>query len=185
MAYAKYLDAAGEKARKAGQTLILHNHDWEFTKVYNGRTAYDIVMANTSKKNVTFQLDLYWAVQGGQDPVALLKQYRSRIQFFHVKDRRESDGRIEIVGRGHIDFPKHLRGLQGPDPLLHGRARPALRRRHVQPVRGGRGGLRVPRQREVLERQGPRPRHDRGKSHDRDDRDHGRGRGRGHDRGDD
>ena len=113
VAYAKYLDAAGAKAREAGQTLILHNHDWEFKKVYNGRTAYDIVMANTSKKNVTFQLDLYWAVQAGQDPVALLKRYGKRIQFFHVKDRRESDGRIEIVGRGHIDFPKIFAASKG------------------------------------------------------------------------
>ena len=113
VAYAKYLDAAGAKARQAGQTLILHNHNWEFTKVYNGRTAYDIVMANTSKKNVTFQLDLYWAVQGGQDPVALLKKYRGRIQFFHVKDRRASDGRIEIVGRGSIDFPKIFAAAKG------------------------------------------------------------------------
>jgi sugar phosphate isomerase/epimerase len=113
VAYAKYLDAAGEKARKAGQTLILHNHNWEFTKVYNGRTAYDIVMANTSKKNVKFQLDLYWAVQAGQDPVALLKQYGKRIQYFHVKDRRQSDGRIEIVGRGHIDFPKIFAASKG------------------------------------------------------------------------
>ena len=84
-------------------------------------------MANTSKKNVTFQLDLYWAVQAGQDPVALLKRYGKRIQYFHVKDRRASDGRIEIVGRGQHRLPEDLRGLQGPDPLLHGRARPALR----------------------------------------------------------
>ena len=113
VAYAKYLDAVGAKARQAGQTLMLHNHNWEFTKVYNGRTAYDIVMANTSKKNVAFQLDLYWAVQGGQDPIALLKKYRGRIQFFHVKDRRASDGRIEIVGRGSIDFPKIFAASKG------------------------------------------------------------------------
>jgi sugar phosphate isomerase/epimerase len=113
VAYAKYLDAAGAKARKAGQTLMLHNHNWEFEKTYNGRTAYDIVMANTSKKNVAFQLDLYWAVQAGQDPVALLKRYGKRIQFFHVKDRRPSDGRIEIVGRGSIDFPKIFAASKG------------------------------------------------------------------------
>ena len=70
-------------------------------------------MANTSKKNVTFQLDLYWAVQAGQDPVALLKRYGKRIQYFHVKDRRQSDGRIEIVGRGHIDFPKIFAASKG------------------------------------------------------------------------
>jgi len=60
-----------------------------------------------------FQLDLYWAVTGGQDPVALLKRYGHRIQLFHVKDRRPSDGRIEIVGRGNIDFPRIFAASKG------------------------------------------------------------------------
>ena len=111
--YAKYLDAVGAKARQAGQQLMIHNHDWEFKKVYDGRTAYDLLQTNTSKQNVAFQLDLYWAVQAGQDPIALLKQYGKRIKLFHVKDRRPSDGRIEIVGRGQIDFPKIFAAAKG------------------------------------------------------------------------
>ena len=43
---------------------------------------------------------------GGADPVAVLKRYGKRIQLFHVKDMRGSDRRIEIVGRGVINFPK-------------------------------------------------------------------------------
>ena len=113
VAYAKHLDAVGAKARQAGQRLMVHNHNWEFEKVFNGRTAYDLLATNTSKKNVVFQLDLYWAVQGGQDPVALLKKYGKRIQLFHVKDRRASDGRIEIVGRGSIDFPRIFAASKG------------------------------------------------------------------------
>jgi sugar phosphate isomerase/epimerase len=113
VAYARYLDAAGAQARAAGQTLIVHNHNWEFEKVYNGRTAYEILVANTSKRNVAFQVDLYWAVQAGQDPLALLKRHGKRIQFFHVKDRRPSDGRIEIVGRGAIDFPRLFAASKG------------------------------------------------------------------------
>ena len=111
--YAKYLDGVGAKARQAGQQLMVHNHNWEFEKVYNGRTAYDLLQTNTSKKNVAFQLDLYWAVQAGQDPIALLKKYGKRIQLFHVKDRRPSDGRIEIVGRGQIDFAKIFAAAKG------------------------------------------------------------------------
>ncbi|MDA0183206.1 sugar phosphate isomerase/epimerase [Solirubrobacter phytolaccae] len=113
VAYAKYLDGVGAKARQAGQQLMVHNHDWEFKKVYNGRTAYDLLQANTSKKNVAFQLDLYWVVQAGQDPIALLKKYGKRIQLLHVKDRRPSDGRIEIVGRGQIDFAKIFAAAKG------------------------------------------------------------------------
>jgi sugar phosphate isomerase/epimerase len=106
VAYARYLNAVGEQARKAGQRLMVHNHDHEFRSVFGGRTAFDILMANTERRNVVFQVDLYWATFGGADPVQLLKRYGKRIQLFHVKDMRGSDRRIEIVGRGVIDFPR-------------------------------------------------------------------------------
>ncbi len=107
VAYARYLDAVGEQARKAGQTLMIHNHDFEFTRVFGDRTAFDILMANTQKKNVVSQLDLYWVSRAGLDPVDVLEEYGNRIQLFHVKDLNPALGnRIEIVGRGTIDFPE-------------------------------------------------------------------------------
>ncbi len=107
VAYAEYLDAVGEQARTAGQTLMVHNHNWEFQRVFGDRTAYDILLASTDPRNVVFQLDLYWATNGGADPVALLEEYGNRIQLFHVKDMAAGTfpGRIEIVGEGIIDFP--------------------------------------------------------------------------------
>ena len=33
VAYAKYLNEIGEQARRAGQTLMVHNHNWEFEQV--------------------------------------------------------------------------------------------------------------------------------------------------------
>ena len=44
---------------------MVHNHDIEFETVFGGQTVYDILMANTDPKNVAFQLDLYWAANGG------------------------------------------------------------------------------------------------------------------------
>ena len=105
VAYAEYLDQIGEQARMAGQRLMVHNDDIEFETVFGDRTVFDILMANTDPRNVVFQLDLYWADNGGADPIALIEEYGNRIQLFHVKDARASDGRIEIVGRGTIDFP--------------------------------------------------------------------------------
>jgi sugar phosphate isomerase/epimerase len=106
VAYAEYLDAVGEQARKAGQTLMIHNHDFEFTRVFGDRTGFDILMQHTQKKNVVSQLDLYWVSYAGLDPVDVIEQYGNRIQLFHVKDLNPTlDRRIEIVGRGNIDFP--------------------------------------------------------------------------------
>ena len=105
IAYAEYLNEIGAQAREAGQRLMVHNHNWEFETVFGDRTAYDILMEHTDRRNVVFQLDLYWVTFANVDPVALLEEYGKRIQLFHVKDMRESDRRIEIVGRGVIDFP--------------------------------------------------------------------------------
>jgi sugar phosphate isomerase/epimerase len=114
IAYAEYLNELGERARKAGQTLMVHNHNWEFERVFGDQTAFDILMANTDPRNVVFQVDLYWATRGGADPVELLERYGNRIQLFHVKDMRASDRRIEIVGEGIIDFPEIFAASKGP-----------------------------------------------------------------------
>jgi sugar phosphate isomerase/epimerase len=118
VAYAEYLDQLGARARQAGQTLMVHNHDIEFETVFGGRTVYDILMANTAAKNVAFQLDIYWAANGGglANPVTMLERYGNRIQLFHVKDMAAGafPGPIEIVGEGIIDFPEVFAASKGP-----------------------------------------------------------------------
>ncbi|WP_421742255.1 sugar phosphate isomerase/epimerase family protein [Cellulomonas sp.] len=113
IAYAEYLDGLGALARRHGQTLMVHNHDIEFETVFGGRTVFDILMANTHPKNVVFQLDLYWATNGGGvgNPIAVIERYGNRIKLFHVKDMAAGPfpGRIEIVGQGIIDFPSIFR----------------------------------------------------------------------------
>ncbi len=110
VAYAEYLNDVGAAARKAGQQLFVHNHDIEFETVFGDQTVYDILMANTEPKNVAFQLDLYWATNGGgiENPLEVIERYGNRIKLFHVKDMAAGPfpGRIEIVGEGIIDFPE-------------------------------------------------------------------------------
>ena len=111
IAYAEYLNELGAQARKWGQKLMVHNHNWEFQRVFGDRTAYDILQQYTDYGKVVFQLDLYWVTNGGADPVKVLKRYGKRIQLFHVKDMAAGPfpGPIEIVGEGIIDFPKIFR----------------------------------------------------------------------------
>ena len=108
---------SGRGHGKAGQTLFVHNHDVEFETVFGGRTVYDILMAHTDPKNVAFQLDLYWAANGGgmENPLDVIERYGNRIQLFHVKDMAAGPfpGRIEIVGEGIIDFPEIFAAARG------------------------------------------------------------------------
>jgi sugar phosphate isomerase/epimerase len=118
VAYAEYLNELGVRARQAGQTLMVHNHDIEFEVRFGDQTVFDILMANTDPKNVVFQLDIYWATNGGglDNPVNVLERYGNRIQLFHVKDMAAGPfpGRIEIVGEGIIDFPEVFAASKGP-----------------------------------------------------------------------
>ena len=129
VAYAEYLNELGERARKAGQTLMVHNHNWEFERVFGDRSAFDILVEHTDPRNVVFQVDLYWATRGlgvaagatsigaADDLTAdLLEQLGKRVQLFHVKDMATGTfpGRIEIVGEGGIDFPTLFDATQGP-----------------------------------------------------------------------
>jgi sugar phosphate isomerase/epimerase len=118
VAYARYLNELGARARQAGQTLMVHNHDVEFEQTFGDQTVYDILMANTDPKNVVFQLDIYWATNGGglDNPVNVLERYGNRIQLFHVKDMAAGPfpGPIEIVGEGIIDFPMIFAASKGP-----------------------------------------------------------------------
>lgn len=119
IAYAEYLNELGARARQAGQTLMVHNHDVEFETVFGDRTAFDILVERTDPRNVVFQVDLYWAVNGlgSQEAAAdLLERLGNRVQLSHVKDMAAGTfpGRIEIAGEGIIDFPELFSTTQGP-----------------------------------------------------------------------
>lgn len=96
----------GERVRRAGMWFGYHNHAAEFEDLGGGTTAYDILLAETDPALVSMELDLYWAVRGGQDPVAMFARSPGRYQLFHVKDMadRAGDQTMAPVGEGEIDF---------------------------------------------------------------------------------
>lgn len=98
------LNEAAEICKKSGLTLAYHNHDFEFTK-YDGGTGYEVMLQETDKDNVKFEMDLYWVVRSGNDPVALFNKYPGRFPMWHVKDMDKTKPSINTeVGSGSIDF---------------------------------------------------------------------------------
>ena len=133
---------------------MVHNHDVEFEEVFGDQTVFDILMANTDPKNVVFQLDIYWAANGGgiDNPVEVLERYGKRIQLFHVKDMAAGPfpGRIEIVGEGIIDFPEVFAASKGPVRYYVVEHDPRFGDPHLRSLRGRTEGVRLPDVRHVL-----------------------------------
>lgn len=84
---AQDLNAAGEQLKKAGIQLLYHNHNCEFRKVAADKTAYDLLIEETSPEYVGFELDSYWATEAGVSAVALMKELGKRMKLYHINDR--------------------------------------------------------------------------------------------------
>ncbi len=103
-ALAEKLNAIGEICREKNLAFGYHNHAFEFQPV-NGETPYDILLENTDDDLVFFQMDTYWTVYGGKDPLEYFKKSPHRFRLLHLKDMNNSpDKRSTEIGAGIIDF---------------------------------------------------------------------------------
>lgn len=79
------LNAAAESASAYGLTVGYHNHAQEFVASFDGRTAYEHFVSLLDPR-VELELDLFWALTGGQDVPALVERLGDRLVAVHVKD---------------------------------------------------------------------------------------------------
>jgi sugar phosphate isomerase/epimerase len=96
------MNQIGEITKKSGIIFGYHNHNIEF-QLLEGKLPYDTLLAETDPALVTFQMDIFWVVKGGQDPLHYFQNHPGRFQTWHVKDMG-NDGESCIVGNGHIQF---------------------------------------------------------------------------------
>lgn len=110
---AENLNKLGEIFNDSGLLLGYHNHNFEFEK-QDDKVGLEILLQETQADLVSFQLDLYWVVKGGADPVALIEKYLGRFCSFHVKDAAENLDQT-TVGTGIVDFKSifNIRGKAG------------------------------------------------------------------------
>ena len=113
---AREMNRFGAAAADRGLRFYYHNHDWEFARA-GGRVLYDVLLDGTDPDLVFFELDLYWIVTAGRDPLDYLGRYdQSRWPLFHVKDRTASSGgqggTFADLGEGIIDFARIFRELE-------------------------------------------------------------------------
>jgi len=101
---AERLNRAAAAAREAGIGFAYHNHDFEFAPL-EGRAPYDVLLEETDPDLVRLELDLYWIVKGGRDPLDYFQRYPGRFPLVHVKDMDEHGGMVD-VGEGTIHFAR-------------------------------------------------------------------------------
>jgi sugar phosphate isomerase/epimerase len=82
---AERLNRAAQVAAGFGLTVGYHNHAQEFIASFDGETAFEQFVSLTDER-VEIELDLFWALAGGQDVPALVTRLGSRLGAVHIKD---------------------------------------------------------------------------------------------------
>lgn len=115
---AAHFNEWGQKLAAHGIRFMYHIHGYEFQPADKG-TLFDLMVQQTNPEFVTFQMDVFWVVHPGQDPVALLKKYPKRFDLLHVKDMKHGvkgdltgqapeDWNV-IIGTGQVNWPALIR----------------------------------------------------------------------------
>jgi sugar phosphate isomerase/epimerase len=124
---AKYFNDLADQLKAENMLTGYHAHGGDF-KPIEGAVPWDLFFGNT-KPEVIMQLDTGNCIQGGADPIAVLKKYPGRAKTIHLK---ESGGPKEaVIGGGTVNWKavfaecesggtqwyivEHERG--GPDPI--------------------------------------------------------------------
>lgn len=75
----------GEMCRERGMRYYYHNHYQEF-QTFGDKTVYELIMDNTDPELVFMEMDTYWMIRGGQDPMKFMEKYTDRLLLLHQKD---------------------------------------------------------------------------------------------------
>ena len=139
------VNEAAERAAARGMRIAYHNHFAEFSRVFDRRQAYDLLL-DLLDERVLVELDAYWAKLGGADPAEVLARLGDRVRLVHVKDGPVTSYEDDVmvpIGEGGIDWagalsiPSGVRWHVVELERLHIETFEALRRSYDHLVGGG------------------------------------------------
>ena len=119
----------GHAMRDAGLRLLYHVHGYEFQQGPDG-TLFDALAKQTEAGVLDFQMDVFWVVHGGGNPVELFAKYPGRFPSTHLKDMRKGtkvgeptgnapDDTSVVLGEGMVDITGVLRAANKAGVKLH------------------------------------------------------------------
>ncbi len=114
-AAAEKFNKCGDICKQRGMRFAYHNHDYSFIPT-DGQLGQDVMMQNTNADTVDYEMDMYWVVTAGHDPLAWMKKYPNRFRLCHVKDRGAAaagSDKFESVdlGKGNIDYKRIVKEI--------------------------------------------------------------------------
>jgi sugar phosphate isomerase/epimerase len=110
---AEQFNAAAKQVKAAGFRFGFHNHNDVFKQI-GDVVPIDVLMKETDPSLVFYEMDVYWVVNGGGDPIDLLTRYPGRFRLMHLKDSMGApDHKMADVGSGTIDFKAILARAKG------------------------------------------------------------------------
>ena len=114
-AMAPFLNELGKIAAGSGIEIGLHPH---FNTIVEKPEEIDLIMSLTDPKYVKMAPDTGHIFLGGGNVVEIIKKYKNRLNYFHLKDaagtvkRPDFGPNIREMGQGVIDFPGVMKILK-------------------------------------------------------------------------
>lgn len=104
--FAREASAAARPLVEAGLTFSYHNHSFELER-FGGRTALEILYAESEPQVFSAEIDTYWIQHGGGNPVSWLRCLKGRCHLVHLKDlaMKGSQQLFAEVGEGNLEWP--------------------------------------------------------------------------------
>lgn len=101
---AQTLNEIGRKCSEQGLSFCYHNHAFEFAPL-DGSNGFTLLYENSDPRYVKMELDMFWAIKGGDNPANILQRYAGRCPIVHLKDMTgDTEQTFAEVGEGVLNF---------------------------------------------------------------------------------
>lgn len=124
-------NGAAEKAKAAGIQLAYHNHAFEFQPLEGDQCGYDIMMDQFTPE-MKFEVDVFWVVVGGLDPVELIGKLKGRVSQLHLKDLKTDIETPSYGGVPNDAFEELGDGKVAIEPIIVAAADAGVAHCHVE-----------------------------------------------------
>jgi sugar phosphate isomerase/epimerase len=105
--FAEELEPIARKLADEGMDFSFHNHNLELQKMSDGRTWLETLYQDIPGELLKAEIDTYWIVAGGGDPVHYINLCAGREPLVHFKDMiitADKEVRMAEIGEGNLNW---------------------------------------------------------------------------------